>query len=54
MSTFYRFGAGDVSDQPNILQMHDAFDDLEEFTNVPDNFNDLLNEHYPQIGRAHV
>ena len=49
MSTFYRFGAGDVSDQPNILQMHDAFDDLEEFTNVPDNFNDLLNEHYPLI-----
>jgi superfamily I DNA/RNA helicase len=27
--------------------MHDVFDDLEEFTDVPDNFSDLLHGHYP-------
>lgn len=27
--------------------MHDVFDDLEEFTDVPDNFSDLLRGHYP-------
>ncbi|XP_062226608.1 uncharacterized protein LOC133924891 [Phragmites australis] len=41
-----RFGSGDVSDQPNILHMHDIID-LEEFTDIPDNFSDLPGEHYP-------
>jgi len=27
--------------------MHDVIDDLEEFTDVPDNFSDLQHEHYP-------
>ncbi|VAH52131.1 unnamed protein product [Triticum turgidum subsp. durum] len=42
-----RFGTGDVSDQPSILRMHDVMDDLEEFTEIPDNFCDLPHEHYP-------
>ncbi|CAO2036355.1 unnamed protein product [Urochloa humidicola] len=42
-----RFGSGDVSDQPSILHMHDIIDDLEEFTDIPDNFNDLPHEYYP-------
>ena len=45
--TLYRFGTGDVSDQPSILRMHDVMDDLEEFTEIPDNFCDLPHEHYP-------
>ncbi|XBI58787.1 hypothetical protein VPH35_039966 [Triticum aestivum] len=42
-----RFGTGDVSEQPSILRMHDVMDDLEEFTEIPDNFCDLPHEHYP-------
>ncbi|KAF7010859.1 hypothetical protein CFC21_025225 [Triticum aestivum] len=42
-----RFGTGDVSDQPSILCMHDIMDDLEEFTEIPDNFCDLPHEQYP-------
>nr|CAB3488140.1 unnamed protein product [Digitaria exilis] len=42
-----RFGSGDVSDEPNTLHMHDVIDDLEEFTDVPDNFTDLEHGHYP-------
>ncbi|KAK1685246.1 hypothetical protein QYE76_046094 [Lolium multiflorum] len=42
-----RFGAGDVSDQASILHMHDIMDDLQEFTEIPDNFCDLPHEHYP-------
>ncbi|KAF8651806.1 hypothetical protein HU200_063328 [Digitaria exilis] len=42
-----RFGSVDVSDQPNTLHMHDVIDDLEEFTDVPDNFSDLEHRHYP-------
>ncbi|KAL6651319.1 hypothetical protein ACP70R_010244 [Stipagrostis hirtigluma subsp. patula] len=42
-----RFGSGDVSDQPNILHMHDIIDNLEEFIDIPDNFCDLSREHYP-------
>ncbi|XP_072151284.1 LOW QUALITY PROTEIN: uncharacterized protein [Setaria viridis] len=42
-----RFGSGDVSDQPSILHMHDIIDDLEQFTDIPDNFNDLPHEYYP-------
>uniref|UniRef100_A0A453CVB8 UvrD-like helicase ATP-binding domain-containing protein n=2 Tax=Aegilops tauschii TaxID=37682 RepID=A0A453CVB8_AEGTS len=38
---------GDVSDQPSILRMHDIMDDLEEFTEIPDNFCDLPHEQYP-------
>ena len=36
-----------MSDQPSILHMHDIMDDLEEFTEIPDNFCDLPHEHYP-------
>ncbi|CAM0876418.1 unnamed protein product [Alopecurus aequalis] len=42
-----RFGAGDVSVQPSILHMHDIMDDLQEFTEIPDNLCDLPHEHYP-------
>ncbi|KAM3369762.1 hypothetical protein ACQJBY_017559 [Aegilops geniculata] len=42
-----RFGSGDVSDQPSILQMHDIIDDLEEFTEIPDKFSDVPCEYYP-------
>ncbi|CAD6264208.1 unnamed protein product [Miscanthus lutarioriparius] len=44
-----RFGSGDVSDQPDILHMHDTIDDLDEFTDIPDDFSDLPREHYPLI-----
>ncbi|PNT61766.1 uncharacterized protein LOC100839489 [Brachypodium distachyon] len=42
-----RFSSGDVSDDTSILHMHDSIDDLEEFTEIPDNFSDLPHEHYP-------
>ncbi|CAL5025640.1 unnamed protein product [Urochloa decumbens] len=42
-----RFGSGDVSDQPSSLHMHDIIDDLEEFKDIPDNFNDLQHDYYP-------
>jgi hypothetical protein len=29
--------------------MHDIIDDLEEFTDLPDKFSDLLWEHYPTV-----
>ncbi|CAM0902999.1 unnamed protein product [Alopecurus aequalis] len=47
ISKLKRFGAGDISDQPSILHMHDIMDDLQEFTEIPDNFCDLPREHYP-------
>ncbi|KAL6843850.1 hypothetical protein ACP4OV_026421 [Aristida adscensionis] len=42
-----RFGSGDVSDQPEVLHMHDTIDDLDEFTDIPNDFSDLPKEHYP-------
>uniref|UniRef100_A0A0D9W8Y6 UvrD-like helicase ATP-binding domain-containing protein n=1 Tax=Leersia perrieri TaxID=77586 RepID=A0A0D9W8Y6_9ORYZ len=42
-----RYGSGDVSDKATILQMPDMVDDLEDFTDIPDNFCGLPHEHYP-------
>ncbi|KAI5011133.1 hypothetical protein ZWY2020_013270 [Hordeum vulgare] len=47
ISGLKRFGTGDVSDQSSNLHMHDIMDDLEEFTEIPDNFCDLPHQHYP-------
>ncbi|CAM0903002.1 unnamed protein product [Alopecurus aequalis] len=47
ISGLKRFGSGDVSGQPSIPRMHDIIDDQEEFTEIPDNFSNLPQEHYP-------
>ncbi|KAE8790127.1 putative ATP-dependent helicase [Hordeum vulgare] len=41
-----RFVAGDAPDQPST-DMHDIIDDMEQSTEIPDNFCDLPCEHYP-------
>ncbi|XBH98118.1 hypothetical protein VPH35_127679 [Triticum aestivum] len=41
-----RFVSGDAPDQPST-DMHDIIDDMEQSTEIPDNFCDLPCEHYP-------
>uniref|UniRef100_M8CF09 Putative ATP-dependent helicase n=1 Tax=Aegilops tauschii TaxID=37682 RepID=M8CF09_AEGTA len=54
ISGLKRFGTGDISGQPSILHMHDIMDDLDEFTEIPDNFCDLPHEHYPLTITYHL
>ncbi|KAJ3689681.1 hypothetical protein LUZ61_018845 [Rhynchospora tenuis] len=40
---------GELSGRLDSLTMHDDMDKLDEFADVPDNFNDLTQNHYPLI-----